>query len=328
MCKTDDMRPHDRIASQLIRALRGRRSQAQLSRRLGYASNVVFDWETGRRFPTAAVTLRVARACGVDVRAALERFLPAQGWRRVDAASPRGIVLLLENLRGGQQLNALAQATGQSRFAISRWLRGRTEPRLPDFLALVDASSLRLLDFLATLVDPQSIPLLRDEWQQLTLARKLAYEVPWSHAVLRALELDAYRALRRHVPGLIAGWLGISVEEEARCLELLSQAGQIHRARGRYRVDEARTVDTRYDPVRARELRAFWSGVGNTRMLAGGDGEFAFNLFSVSSADLERLRKLQQAYFQELRAIVARSEPAEQVALVNLQLLPLTWPPA
>jgi hypothetical protein len=52
--------------------------------------------------------------------------------------------------------------------------------------------------------------------------------------------------------------------------------------------------------------------------------EFAFNLFGVSAADLERIRQLQRAYFSELRSIVARSEPTERVVLLNLQILPLT----
>jgi len=324
MCKTDDMRDYPRIARELIRALRGRRSQAHLSRRLGYASNVVFDWEAGRRFPTAATALRVARRVGVDLRAAVSGFLPAARWpRTVDPASRQGVALLLRDLRGQVQIGELAAATGCSRFAVSRWLRGHTEPRLPDLLRLVDGSSLRLLDFLAAFVDVSQLPALQGEWQQLSLARQLAYDVPWSHAVLRVLELASYQKLPRHVPGLIAGKLGISLAEEQRCLELLARAGQIYRARGRYRVDQARTVDTRYDPARSRELRAFWSRVGVERMLAGADGDYAFNLFSVSSADLERLRGLQQAYFQELRSIVARSEPADQVVLANLQLLPL-----
>jgi hypothetical protein len=162
---------------------------------------------------------------------------------------------------------------------------------------------------------------MHGEWQQLTLARELAYDVPWSHAVLRVLELEQYRALPRHVPGWIARQLGISLAEEQRCLELLSRARQIYRARGRYRIDQARTVDIRYDPLRSRALRAFWSGVGAERTQAGAEGHFAFNLFAVSTPDLERL---QRAYFEELRSIVARSEPAEHVVLANLQLFALT----
>ena len=46
-------------------------------------------------------------------------------------------------------------------------------------------------------------------------------------------------------------------------------------------------------------------------------------MFAVSEADLRRIRELQKAYYQEVRAIVAESQPVERVALLNLQLLSL-----
>jgi hypothetical protein len=229
----------------------------------------------------------------------------------------------MQELRGSLQIAELARAIERSRFAVSRWLQGTTEPKLPDFLAFVEHSTLRLLDFLSVLVDVETLPSVRGQWHELTLARQLAYDVPWSHAVLRALELAAYRSLQRHVPGWIASRLGIPEQEERRCLELLERAGQIYRERGRLRVAATRTVDTRGDPARSRELRAFWARIGTERFATGADGEFAFNLFGVASADLERIRQLQRAYFSELRSIVARSEPTEHVVLTNLQLLTL-----
>ena len=45
-------------------------------------------------------------------------------------------------------------------------------------------------------------------------ARRAVYELPWSHAVLRVIELEAYRSLKRHRPGFIADWLQIPREEE------------------------------------------------------------------------------------------------------------------
>jgi hypothetical protein len=325
MCKSDDMRNYEAVARELVRALRGKRSQAQLSRRLGYRSNVVFDWEAGRRFPTAAIALLLAKRTGIDVRSAVSRFArPSLGWpKTIDPASTEGVVRLLADLRGNASIAALSTATGASRFAVSRWLKGRTEPRLPDFLKLLEMSSLRLLDFVATLVDPKLLPSLQSEWVELVLARQLAYDMPWSHAVLRVLELEEYRRAPRHVAGFIAQKLGISREEESRCLELLRQGGQIRWQQRSYRVDEGRTVDTRADPVRSRALRAFWARVAADRLVAGKDGEFAFNLFGVSSADLEALRNLQRVYFQEIRSIVARSEPVEHVVLTNVQLIPL-----
>ena len=89
----------------------------------------------------------------------------------------------------------------------------------------------------------------------LEAARKIAYDVPWSHAVLRALELSDYRALRRHQPGWLARRLGISREEEERCLSALATARQIKLHGGLWVEDESKIVDTRAYPERGRRLQ-------------------------------------------------------------------------
>jgi hypothetical protein len=53
------------------------------------------------------------------------------------------------------------------------------------------------------------------------------------------------------------------------------------------------------------------------------DDWLAFNVISSSARDLERIRETLRRAFREIRAIAAASEPAESVALLNLQLV--TW---
>jgi hypothetical protein len=48
-----------------------------------------------------------------------------------------------------------------------------------------------------------------------------------------------------------------------------------------------------------------------------------YNVVSTSATDLERIREVLRRAFREIRAIAAASEPAESVALLNLQLV--TW---
>lgn len=314
------------VAIEILRALRGKRSRVKLSQTLGYKSNVVFDWETGRREAKASAFFGVAQAVGIDVGRAIDAFHPTSGsWHlRLSPASSKGVQALLNDLRGKQAIGELSQALGVSRFIVSRWLTGHTEPKLADLLRFIDKSSLRLLDFVACLLPPERVPTLARPWRELSLARNLAYDAPWSHAILRVLESAGYLALPRHVPGFIARRLAISEAEERRCMDLLSRAAQISWHGQHWRIDESRTVDTRHDPRRSRQLRAFWSRVATERIESGTEGELSFNLCGVSNADLERLRQLQRSYFLELRSIVARSAPVEQVILVNLQLLPLS----
>lgn len=320
---------YGRLAAELIRALRGKRSQMALSRRLGYKTNILYIWEAQRGAPTGAGFLQLAERAGVNVRQALTQFYrtPPPWLGLADPLSAVGVAALLDDLRGATTVVETARKLRVSRFALARWLKADAEPRLPDFLQLIEVTSLRLLDFVAVLVDPESVPCLTESWAELQQARRAAYQRPWSHALLRALELEQYRALPEHQAGWLARLLGLSEEEEQLCLELLASTGQIEFNAGKWRARQVLTIDTRKDPEAARRLKAWWAEVGSQRFLAETDGVFSYNLFGVSNADFKRIEALQRAYFRELRTIVAQSQPVENVAVVNLQLFSLLSPP-
>lgn len=316
------------MASELIRALRGKRSQTAFSKRLGYRSNVVSAWEAGRAFPTASAFFAVLERSGRNLAEALSAFyrLPADAVAH-DLTTARGVAAFLNDLRGRTAVVDLARSAERSRFAVARWLKGEAEPRLPDFFRLVESASLRLLDFLACFVDPALLPSVAPAWRNLENARRAAFELPWSHAVLRVVELTEYQKLRRHRPGFIAERLRISREEEERCVALLLETGQLRREGARLRIGPPLTVDTRGDRRRSQRVKAFWTNVALERLESGADGTFSYNLFSVSRDDLTKIQELFRAYFRELRRIVAASEPAECVVLSNVHLFELGAPP-
>lgn len=318
---------YDALARELLRALRGRRSQTAFSRRLGYASNVATAWEAGRRSPTAAEALRVASVVGVDVRRALEPFfqrhLP-EDLRRLDATSPAFVAALLRDLRGAASMQALANASGLDRSAVSRLLAGKTEPKLPTFLRLVDVTSRRLLDLLAGLVDVATLPAARAEWSRVEALRRLALDDPLAEAVPRFLELDQYRALPAHRPGWIAERLGVPREEEERTLRALAAAGVVVRDGGRWRPDRDRSVDTaRLGADAVARLRAHWTGEARGRIEAGGEGLFSYLVFSADDATLTAIQELRLRFFRELRALVAAAPAAQRVAVAVVHLFPI-----
>jgi DNA-binding phage protein len=315
---------YEKLGKEVIVALRGQRSQTAFSKRLGYRSNVAGAWEAGRAWPTSARFFQILERAG-------RKLVPVASFFRADASTetaaalktPAGVAAALDDLRGAAATVDLARSAERSRFAVARWLKGEAEPRLPDLLRLIEASSLRLLDFLATFVDPSRLASVAAAWRQLETARRAAHEMPWSHAVLRAVELEAYRKLPRHAPGALAELLQISREEEERCVELLLETGQLRRRGKRLVTGATLTVDTRGDRARSRRTTAWWSRVGLERLEAAVPGTFSFNLFAVSRADLERIRELYRAFFRESRRIIAASEPSECVALMNVHLFEL-----
>jgi transcriptional regulator with XRE-family HTH domain len=315
---------YEKIASEFLRAIRGRRSQAAFSRRLGYRTNVLYLWEAGRSFPTAADALAAAARTGLDVRQSLTNFFHrTPDWlEHSDPTTRAGVAALLNDLRGRTGINELAKASGKSRFALARWLKGDAEPKLPEFFLLIEKTSLRLLDFIACFVEPRELASINKAWEELEATRRAAFEMPWTQAVLRTLELRDYADLERHVPGWIAQRVGISMKEEQQCLQLLARTHQITLRHGRWQLREVMAVDTRRDPAAERQVKRWWTNVALDR-LESGSGIYSYNVFAVSEKDLSTINDLYRAYFRQIRAIIAQSEPSERVVLASMQLVPL-----
>lgn len=325
--------PHQRVACQLLERLRGRRSQLQLSRKLGFTSNVIYTWESGRRFPEVSNFFRIAELARVPVKERLLGFLgnSARELKSLNVTSPRTVAWLVQLLTSAAHKNELAARLGVDRGTLSRWIKGQTEPRLPEFLMLIETATQRLLPFIELFVDPAQLEATRDTHADLVAQQKLAYELPWSHAVLRALELRAYRGTRRHETGLLAAQLGISLEDEQRYLSELERSKQIRWNGSHWELARVLTVDTREEPEKNRQLKSHWSAAALARLRSNSAPEsalFSFNLFAVSSEGLQRIRELHLEYYDQVRSIIDQSSHADHVVLMNLQLVPLGAEPA
>ena len=310
-------------AARFLRALRGRRSQVAWARRLGYRGNPITNWERGKRFPTARETLRAASYAVPDARERLLAFAPGVALGALD--DPQTLAAWLAALAAGVKQGDLAARCGVSRYAIRRWLTGRAEPRLPDFFRLLDAISGRLPEWVAAFIPIEQIPQLNQRHAKVQAAKRIAFDAPWSEAILRLLETRDFAALPRHDPASVATPLGISEGEATRCLTLLVDSGIINRSRGKYSVGTAESVDTRGGRAALLRLKHHWSSVATQQLQtpAHDTDLHAYNVISLSNQDLSRVRELLRATFREIRSLVAASEPAETVALVNLQLVGL-----
>ena len=310
----------EQTASEFLRAIRGRRSQVAFARRLGYRGNPITDWERGVRFPTAVEALRAAARVNIDVPAAFRRFSPEV---MIDThSSELAIDRWLLALRGTASVNEVATRCGCSRYAVSRWFRGLAKPRLPDFMRLVDAITGRLPDWVASFVPIESVPSLRDRHRAAAAARLLALELPWTEAVLRLLETQAYRELPGHVAGWLASTLGMDPGEEQRCIDALVTAGAVGLEGRHFVVRGPTTVDTRGGAEALYRLKRHWCKVASDRLSAPCEDElFAYNVISVSRADLQLIREKLSMTFRDIRSMVAASKPEQVAAVLNLHLM-------
>lgn len=323
---------YEEASKQLIRALRGPRSQSACNRRLGYSSNVTHAWETGARQPSMTDLLRLAQLRGLDT-AALAQAIVRRPELDLRSPVPGGVncAAWLTELLVGWSVSELARQLECNRNTVTRWLRGDTEPRVAQLLHLLQLTTQRALDFVASLVPLEQVPALHREYEDLEQQRRLAYEMPWAHAVLHVIELESYQRLPRHEPGFIASLLGIEPEQESAALRALAQVGQIKQVDGRYRPTRVLSVDTSADPRANVQLKRHWARVGCERLseaaLAHG-ALFSHNVFAVSDEGYRQIRRAHLEYYDRLRSLVAEFAAPTRVVLANVQLVPLDIGPA
>src|SRR5690349_7938787 len=77
---------YELASRELVRALRGKRSQAVLQRRLKRSSNVLHAWETGARYPRGTDLLQLLEVSGRSPLTVLSQLAPCRG------ASPRALL--------------------------------------------------------------------------------------------------------------------------------------------------------------------------------------------------------------------------------------------
>lgn len=159
-------------ASVFLTELRGTESTRSLSTRLGYAADVVAEWEAGRTWPTAAEVFRVCGARRIDVVAGLRRFEP-NAVAAFGSGSDAEIAAWLRTVCGSVDVRRVAARTGRPTATVRRWLGGQVRPTFPDLLTLLDATGDRAEAFLQALL-PRLAPSPVDDDQRAEHDRESA----------------------------------------------------------------------------------------------------------------------------------------------------------
>ncbi len=317
----------EKTASDLLRALRGDRSQEAFRRLLGRRSNVAHTWENGHRFPSAIEFHRVAARVGVSPVEAWRSFLAGQSppWLDddFDPTDKANLGRLLTQLHRAGPLTELCRDSGFTRHAAIRWLRGESAPRLPDLLRFVQATTFRLADFAACWVDPEKLPSLTQRWVRLETARHALAQDPSAQLVRLGVELWPRTSDRPPIAPWLASQLGLPLADIERCLALLVESGQLTPRDDGYAVGDLTPVEAETRRV-GPGLKAHVAELGTNRVReADAEGIFSYAVFTVSEDDYEAARGIIAEAYQKLRHLATTSDKPERLVAVNLQLFPL-----
>jgi len=303
------------LMKELLREIRGTRSQMGMSRRMGCTFNQSYRWESGRARMAWSDFAVYCRAGKVDLAKALTSSLRYSG--------PAGDgTALVRHLVEGRALNEAAKTFGLSRFKLQRWVRGESAVHLEGVLRILDAVQALLVfsEALVPLGRLRSLSALAEQRRVLSL---LFSRYPAVGGSIEALDLRAYRRLARHKDAWLARRIGISDREEAEILELALKAGLIRWDGARYKKNKNNT-STRGHPDAERAMREYWISRGmqlsREQKTMGPHSFFGFLVFAMNEGQQRRLRESFIKFTNEMTTIIVEApEDADRMGVINLQ---------
>lgn len=309
-----------KVQAELIKAIRGQRTQGQVSQRLGSKFNIVYKWESGRTKISWPDFVRLCKVCKVDLKSALSKSVRFH--HPLDRAD-----LLVKALGSPTDISESARVLKVSRFTYSDWLSGKRVPTLEQILKML--TSIRgLVGFLEHLVPIEQIPSLSVESKFQKRSLQALEEEPFIFVAQLAMELDAYQKMKTHQEGYLAKKLGISLARERELIEKLLQLNRIAWRNHKYEVLDSGSVSTISQWDRHKKGVHYWARFGLdvlAQMDAPIEGQkFNFLLFSVSSSTREKMQEAYRDFYFRLRALYAAEKGSkEEIMLLNTQFLSL-----
>lgn len=203
---------HERLACQIVRALRGEHSQRDLSLALGYSFNQVGKWESGATQITWDDFVTLAVHAGHSIEKQFRRLF----WSFVDEFNAKAIInYFLTDHR------FIQDAFPASARTVRRLRAGESQVRLADVHRLVAVQPPLLLGWLESFLDPAQLPEIQAEYAWHLKRLDLVGENPLAVYVKAAIELDVYKKLDAHDDRFVARHATCSVEEARSTLRSL-----------------------------------------------------------------------------------------------------------
>lgn len=275
--------------------------------------------------PTALEVFEYSLKLGRDPKPALGALNPNAA-AALGATEVPALVPWLQALKGTQLGASIAERSGLSRYSVGRFLSGRCEPRLPQFLALIDALTDRLEDLVDSWVGIENVPLLQPRFARNRAARDALFQRPLCLAVMCLLDTRGLNAPREVQLRRLQATLRSSRKVVQECLDTLSAGSVIRLLGDRWVLSGSLTVDARSESEQVIAAKRFWTRIAHERAAKPEpDDVCSYNVFSIAREDYAKLKELQREFYRGARALVAASEPTDLAGLLVVQLV--TWEP-
>lgn len=303
------------LRKELLRALRGRRTQGQINQLLHKNYAQAYRWESGRKKMYWNDFLVYCQACRqYDAMAnSLRQITKYQGDLHNDAD-------LLHFLLGGTKASRFIKKTGCSKGQAYRWLAGDSEVPLEIILKSMHIFDKSMFAFLFNFVDLSKLPSVAEWARHEKLENDFYHSHPLSAAILVALTTPQYKRLYQHDNHVIAKLTGEPLHVIDDYIETMTKLGMIQQKGGKLYVSE-RSLNIYSNPRDEYKVRDYWTQRASRKLQKADErlkmSKFGFRIFAMDKQRYEHVMQRLSSVYQDMMSSIREELPDETEAVAD-----------
>lgn len=313
-----------KLTAEMIRNIRGTKSQSFVNQRLSFKSNQIHRWETGQRNISWLNFVKLCKIRKIPLAPVLwNTILYDYPIERTD--------LLVNHLVLGHTTKQVSRTLDLNYHRVRRWQLMKTEPDLIDVLSLMSLLPGQLENFIIRLCEAGAFAVPKSLVVHSLNPTSVIFRHPIAGALTAVLELDDYQNRDRHSSAEIARLLQTPISEIEECLKALLNSGMVKIDKnGLYKPVEVNIDTSGLDSKNRARLRAFWFERFARQLQSGdlnfsGPSKLSYLLHAVSEAGYTELVEQLRIFYRNVDKIVKLDQrrPKTGVYYVGIDIIKL-----
>lgn len=306
---------YSQLKKELLPHLRGQDPQSQVDKKLGVTFAKTYRWESGTTRLMWPDFISLCKTLKIPADEMLKAAFSFHG--DIKRSAP-----LVQHFTSTSTQKEISEVLKISRYTISRWLRGTSEPTFEQMLALMDFASPDFLHFLEMITGGTILPAAKERIPQQRLQMKHYQSYPWLSVLLSAIDLKSYR--NNPSDQFLADKTKLPLAEIQKALKEFQESGMVEWTGTHWRTSGHRMYHQGSQEDKQRILRYVFGTSLKAIDTAPGNENMQLNwkIFSLNKKAYGQILQRYTEFFNDLGKIIdANQEDADNVFLFSVGII-------
>lgn len=297
---------YEALVKKVLCALRGQRTQKEMSSYLGYKFNQWHKWEAGQKKLMWSDLISIVEFMKIKFSTILGHILATEVKNLKEG---RKVLIALNSKFGRFGQDELKDQLGIQKAKLTRILKGEQDIEAYLIFTFLGEVTDALPALIEVLTPNLNDPLQKNAMKKMSVQRNLESEFPWIAAIEAILEHRDYKKLAKHDSQFFVDKLGISATTVEKSIALLKKNGTVELVDNKYRLNQKRVDMEGPTLMESAKLAKFWTQMSHERFStldgvpASGKG-WSYRIFPCSRASQAKIKQKMIEFYGDIHKIL------------------------